>query len=79
MSPTEESELAKEKIDHERREKALAEREMKVQQEKRRQRGALEYSKGMLREGEEEIQQAMRVGKEGLLGHFGGKVDSAIE
>ena len=76
--PIEESELAKNKTDRERREKALAEREMKVQEEKRRQRGALQYSKGMLKEGEEEIQRAMKVGREGLLGHFQEKEDSVM-
>ena len=79
MSPTEEAELAKKRTDRERREKTLAEREMKVQEDKRRQRGALQYSKGMLREGEEEIQRAMKVGREGLLGHFEGKKDSIVE
>ncbi|KAL6714409.1 hypothetical protein ACLMJK_007832 [Lecanora helva] len=58
------------KSERERRERALAERQAQVQEEKRRQRGALQYSKGMLREGEEELQKAMKVGKEGLLGHM---------
>ncbi|KAL9121873.1 MAG: hypothetical protein Q9187_001568 [Circinaria calcarea] len=76
LSPTEEAELAKRRTDRERREKALAERERKVQEQKRIQRGALQYSKGILREGEEEIQRAMKVGREGLLGHLEGKKDS---
>ena len=58
------------KLERERREKALADRQAQVQEEKRRQRGALQHSKGMLQEGEAELQRAMKVGKEGLLGHM---------
>ena len=61
----------KRKEDRERREKALAEREKRVQEEKRRQHGALQYSKGMLREGEEEIQRALNVGRGGLKSQLG--------
>lgn len=53
-----------------RREYALSERQKQVQEEKRRQRGALQFSKGVLREGEAEIERAMRVTKEGLKGHM---------
>lgn len=66
----EEAELAKQRIERERRKRALAERAKQVQEEKRRQQGALRYSKDALREGEEEIQRAMRVGREGLLSHM---------
>ncbi|MCJ1282420.1 transcription elongation regulator [Xylographa opegraphella] len=66
----EEVELMKQRKDRERREKALAERERMVEDEKRKQRGILQHSKGMLREGEEEIERAMQVGKEGLLSHL---------
>ena len=52
------------------KQEALAERQRQVQEEKRRRNGALRYSKGMLREGEEEVQRAMRVGKGGLLAHM---------
>lgn len=41
-----------------------------MQEEKRRQRGALQFSKGVLREGEAEIERAMRVTKDGLKGHM---------
>lgn len=61
---------AKERQERERRQQALADRQKQVEDEKRRQQGALRFSKGMLREGEEEVRQAMRVGKEGLLGHM---------
>lgn len=60
---------AKRKQERERRE-ALAERQMQVQREKRRAREALEYSKGMMREGEQEVERAMKVGRGGLLGHM---------
>lgn len=66
----EEEALLKQKQDRERREEALAERQLQVQREKRRTREALEYSKGRMREGEQEVQRALRVGKEGLLGYL---------
>ena len=62
--------MAKQRQERERREKALAERQMRVEEEKRRQRGALQYSKGVLREGEQELERAKKVGKEGLLGYM---------
>ena len=58
------------KQERERRERALADRQKQVQDEKRRQRGAIQFSKGVLREGEAEIERAMRVGKEGLKGYM---------
>ena len=66
----EDSELAKERSERERRERALAKRAKQVQEEKRKQQGALRYSKDALREGEEEIQRAMRIGRDGLLSHM---------
>ena len=69
ISIEEEQALTRQKQERDRREKALAERERQVQEEKRKQMGALQYSKGMLKEGEREIQRAMRVGKEGLFGY----------
>ncbi|MCJ1387660.1 hypothetical protein MMC18_000503 [Xylographa bjoerkii] len=70
LTAEEEAELFKQKKGRERRERALAQRERTVQDEKWKQRSALQHSKGMLREGEEEIERAMRVGKEGLLSHM---------
>ncbi|KAL8763495.1 MAG: hypothetical protein Q9184_000707 [Pyrenodesmia sp. 2 TL-2023] len=61
--------LEKQKQDRERRE-ALAARQMQVQREKRRANEALEYSKSRMREGEQEVQRAMKIGKEGLLGYM---------
>lgn len=61
--------IARRKQDRERRE-ALAERQKQVQREKRKAKEALEYSKGMMREGEQEVQRAMKVGKGGLLGYM---------
>ena len=68
--PEEEEACIKERQERERREKALSERQVQVQEEKRRQRGQLNASQGMLRDGEEEIERAMRVGKEGLRGYM---------
>ena len=66
----EEAGLAKERQERKRREKALAERARQVKEEKWKQQSALQHSKDVLREGEEEIQRAMRVSKEGLLSHI---------
>lgn len=72
VSPEEFETQLKKKQERERRERALAERQSRVEEEKRKQRGALQYSKGMLREGEQELERAKRVGKEGLLGYMEG-------
>lgn len=70
LSPEEQVCLSKQKLERQRRERALAERQQQVQEEKRRQIGALQFSKGMLRDGEEELERAMRVGKEGLKAYI---------
>lgn len=70
MSTEEEVEFVKQRLDRERRERALTEREKKVHEDKRKLKGALQHSRGALREGEEEIEQAMKVGKEGLLSYM---------
>ena len=70
LSPEEYEIQLKQRQERERREKALAERQARVEEEKRRQRGALQYSKGILREGEQELERAKKVGKEGLLGYM---------
>ena len=70
ISPEEQESQAKERHERQRRQEALAERQKQVQEEKRRQNGALRHSRSVLREGEKEVQKAMRVGKEGLLGHI---------
>ncbi|CBX96218.1 hypothetical protein IAQ61_001396 [Plenodomus lingam] len=76
-SAEEEAERAKKFAERERREKALADRERRVREEKRKQERELAYGKGRLREEEEEIERAMRVGKEGLKGHLMEKHRSA--
>ena len=58
------------KQERERRERALAARQLHVEEEKRKQRGVLQHSKGLLREGEQELERAKRIGKEGLLGYI---------
>lgn len=70
QSPEEEVKRAKERQERSRREQALAERQRAVEEEKRRQRGELHRSKGRLRDEEEEVQRAMKIGKEGLQGHM---------
>ncbi|KAL8909124.1 MAG: hypothetical protein Q9171_005190 [Xanthocarpia ochracea] len=67
--PKEREEKTRQKQEREQR-KALAERQTQVQKEKKKAREALEYSKGVMREGEREVQEAMKVGKEGLLSYI---------
>ncbi|KAL8757155.1 MAG: hypothetical protein Q9199_002421 [Rusavskia elegans] len=67
--PEEQKEKARRKQEREQR-KALAERQMQVQREKAKAKEALEYSKGVMMEGEREVQQAMKVGKDGLLSYM---------
>ncbi|MCJ1461591.1 hypothetical protein MMC07_000188 [Pseudocyphellaria aurata] len=70
LSPEEQASLSKQKLDRERREQALAERQKQVHEQKLRQEGVLQVSKGMLRNGEEVLEQAMRVGKDGLRAYM---------
>lgn len=61
--------LKKQKQDKERR-KALGDRQMQAQREKRRAREAIDRGKGVMRQEEHEIERAMKVGKEGLLSYM---------
>lgn len=70
LTAEQQEELERKRRDREKREKALAEREKKVEDEKRRQRGDLMRGKNLLREGEAEIAEAMRVGKDGLRSYM---------
>ena len=70
VSPEDQEAQAKERQQRQHRQEALAERQRQVQEEKKRQSSALRYSRDTLREHEEEVQRAMKVGKEGLLGHM---------
>ncbi|KAL3421651.1 WW domain-containing protein [Phlyctema vagabunda] len=63
-------EAIKERKERERRQRALADREKHVAEEKRRQRKNLEFGKGRLREEEAEIARAMNVSKKGLKDHL---------
>jgi len=76
LSAEEEAAQAKKWAERERREKALKDRERRVGEQKRKQERDLAYGKGRLREEEEEIERAMRVGKEGLKGHLDGQIPS---
>ena len=69
-SPEEHEAQVRQEQERERRERALAARQSRVEEEKRKQRGVLHHSKGLLREGEQELERAKRIGKEGLLGYI---------
>ncbi|PBP18069.1 WW domain-containing protein [Diplocarpon rosae] len=62
--------MARDKMERERRQKALEDREKRVAEEKRRQKRNLEFGKGRLKEEEEEIARAMNVTKKGLKDHL---------
>lgn len=66
MSGEQQEDLDRKKVEREKREKAFAEREKRVQEEKRRQQGDLVRGKHLLKEGEAEIEEAMKVRKDGL-------------
>ena len=70
---------AEKKRDRERREKALREREDRVQEAKLRQSRDLKYGRQRLHEREEELERAMRVGKDGLRGHFAADKDEEMK
>lgn len=70
VSPEAQNALSKQTEERERREQALADRQKQVLEAKRKQQGALRYSKEMLKGGAEEIERAMKVGKEGLRSYM---------
>ena len=63
-------ELDRKRVEREKREKALADREKRVEEEKRRQRGDLMRGKHLLREGEAEVEEAMKINKDGLRSYM---------
>ncbi|KAK9857658.1 hypothetical protein MYU51_019779 [Penicillium brevicompactum] len=69
------AELDRKRTEREKREKALADREKRVEEEKRKQRGDLLRGKHLLREGEAEVEEAMRVNKDGLRSYM--EIDQA--
>ncbi|CAI7587671.1 unnamed protein product [Penicillium bialowiezense] len=69
------AELDRKRTEREKREKALADREKRVEEEKRKQRGDVLRGKHLLREGEAEVEEAMRVNKDGLRGYM--EIDQA--
>ncbi|KAI9835941.1 MAG: hypothetical protein M1819_001839 [Sarea resinae] len=71
LSPEEEEAQMRQREERERREKALKEREERLREQKRIEMRRREAGRGALREGEEELERAMRVGKAGLLGQLG--------
>ncbi|KAJ5380637.1 uncharacterized protein N7496_003065 [Penicillium cataractarum] len=70
MTAEQQEEHDRKQRDREKREKALAEREKRVEEDKRRQRSDLIRGKHLLREGEAEIAEAMKVRKDGLRGYM---------
>lgn len=70
MTAEEQEELDKRRVEREKREKALAVREKQVEEDKRRQKGDMMRGKHLLREGEAEIEEAMRVKKDGIRGYM---------
>jgi hypothetical protein len=70
MTAEQQEEQDKRRIEREKREKALAEREKQVEEGKRRQKGELMRGKHLLKEGEAEIEEAMRVRKDGIRGYM---------
>lgn len=70
ISAEQQEELDKKMAERKKREKALAEREKRVQEDKRRQRGDLLRSKYLLREGEAELEEAMKIRKDGIRSYM---------
>ncbi|KAJ5594978.1 uncharacterized protein N7459_001186 [Penicillium hispanicum] len=66
MTAEQQEEHGRKQREREKREKALLEREKRVEDDKRRQRGELIRGKHLLREGEAEIAEAMKVNRDGL-------------
>ncbi|CAG8210427.1 unnamed protein product [Penicillium nalgiovense] len=77
MTAEELADVDRKRVEREKRERALADREKRVEEEKRRQRGDLLRGKHLLREGEAEIEQAMRVNKDALMSYM--DVDQAVD
>jgi len=70
LSVEEQEARERKRLEREKRERALTEREKHVQEEKQRQKNDLMRGRNRLRQGEAEIEHAMRVGKEGLKGYM---------
>ncbi|KAI9718771.1 MAG: hypothetical protein M1812_003945 [Candelaria pacifica] len=70
LSSKEEEEQIQQKQERQKRERALQEREEKVKADKLKQKGAMEFGLEVLKEGEMEIERALRVGKSGLRTQF---------
>ncbi|RDW81462.1 FF domain protein [Aspergillus mulundensis] len=70
ISPEQREELEKKRVEREKRERALAERQKQVQEDEQRRKRELARGRHLLEEGEAEIQEAMRVGKSGLRSHL---------
>ncbi|KAL9113832.1 MAG: hypothetical protein Q9227_001966 [Pyrenula ochraceoflavens] len=58
------------KLERERRQQALAERQKLVDEEKRKQQDNLRHGKGLMRENEMELKEASKVKNDGMLGYL---------
>jgi len=69
----------KARLEREKREAAMRERERRVEEEKRVGERERRFAEGRLREGERELMAANRVGREGLKGHFDARDGAQVE
>lgn len=69
----------KARVEREKREAAMRERERRVEEEKRAGERERRFAEGRLREGERELMAANRVGREGLKGHFDARDGAQVE
>ena len=70
VSAEEQAEREKKRRERERRETALRERERRVDEDTRRRERDLRAGMGRLRDGERELEAAMKIGREGLRGQL---------
>ncbi|EED23415.1 FF domain protein [Talaromyces stipitatus ATCC 10500] len=79
LSAQEQREREQKRLERDRRENALAERERRVEEEKRRLKGGLIHGKKLLEQEAAEIQEAMQIrGKDGLRSYFKTGEDEAM-
>lgn len=71
LNAEEEAEAVKKRLEREKREQALLERERQVEEQRRKQQKEQDWSKHRLREEQLEIERAMKVGRDGLKSQIG--------
>ncbi|KAL4743923.1 hypothetical protein BDV11DRAFT_210693 [Aspergillus similis] len=70
VTPEQREQLERKRVEREKREKALAERQKQVQEDEQRRKRELARGRYLLEEGEAEVQEAMKFGKSGLRSHL---------